>query len=185
MWLNEIEFDGHNLKGKLMNQPNRLKSVKKGDTVTFSFEQLTDWMFSHKNRVYGAFTVNLIRSRMNPAERRKHDEAWGLDFGDPSKILLTITGQTDDSDETDHPMSVNMGASLLKHLKENPGSVNKPDERGWTFLHNESLAGNSSAVEILLQHGADRSLKTNLGNLPIDLAKIMRWQKIVNLLQIR
>jgi uncharacterized protein YegJ (DUF2314 family) len=182
MWLSEIEFDGRVIKGKLMNQPNFLKSVNKDDTCSFPFEQLTDWMYASRGRAYGGFTVNLMRSRMKGAERQKHDAAWGLDFGDPEKILLTTAGLTDDSDETEHPMSVNMRPSLIQHLQQDPQIVNQPDERGWTFLHRESLAGNATAVEVLLQHGADRTLQTNDGDLAIDLARLMRWQRVAGML---
>ncbi|MDR3459480.1 MAG: DUF2314 domain-containing protein [Verrucomicrobiae bacterium] len=182
MWLGEIIFDGRAVTGKLLNKPNQLKSVKSGDVCSFPVEQLTDWMYASSGRVYGAFTVNLLRLRMNPAERQKHDAAWGLDFGDPGKILLADSGQTDESDETEHPMSINMRPKLIEHLQSNPEIVNQADERGWTFLHRESLAGNAMAVEVLLQHGADRNLQTNDGDVAIDLAKLMRWQKIIALL---
>jgi uncharacterized protein YegJ (DUF2314 family) len=184
MWLSEIKFDGRTFSGKLLNKPNRLKSVKAGDMCSFPFEQLTDWMYASSGRVYGAFTVNLMRLRMKPAERTAHDQAWGLDFGDPAKILLTPYGESSDDDETEHPMSVNMGPKLIQHLEKNPGIINQPDDRGWTFLHRESLAGNATAVEILLKHGADRTLETNDGDLAVDLARLMRWQKIVSLLTV-
>lgn len=183
MWLGDINFDGRTITGKLLNEPNRLESVKQGDACVFPFEQLTDWMYAISRRVYGAYTVNLMRSRMKPAESQAHDAAWGLDFGDPTRVLLTASGQPDDSAvEIEHPMSVNMGPSLVKHLQENPGTINQSDNRGWTFLHNESLAGNSLVVDILLKHGADRSLRTRDGDLAIDLARRMRWEKVIGLL---
>ena len=37
-------------------------------------------------RVYGVWTVNLLRSEMDRKERAQHDQAWGLDFGDPVKV---------------------------------------------------------------------------------------------------
>jgi uncharacterized protein YegJ (DUF2314 family) len=174
MWLGEIRFDGRVVSGKLLNQPNKLKSVKQGDTCAFEFKLLTDWMYAISSRVYGAYTVNLMRSRMSSAERQAHDSAWGLDFGDPGKILLTSDGQSDElAAETEHPMSVNMKPSFEDHLQKNPGIVNQPDDRGWTLLHHESLAGNALVVEALLEHGADDSLQTNDGDLAFDLAKIV------------
>ncbi len=179
MWLSEIEFDGRRLTGTLMNQPNRLKSINKGDIRSFPLEQLMDWMYAGE-RAYGAFTVNLLRSRMTAVERQIHDEAWGLKFGEPSKILLV---PREDADEAEHPMSVNMVPSLRKFLGENPGVVNQPDEDGFTFLHRESLAGNANMVEILLENGADEGLTTKNGDRAMDLAKIMRWQRVINLLR--
>jgi uncharacterized protein YegJ (DUF2314 family) len=182
MWLSEITFDGRIVTGKLLNNPNRLKSVGAGKKYSFPVEQLTDWMYASSGRVYGAYTVNLLRSRMEPTKLKSHDQAWGLDFGDPAKIFLTYSGQTDESDETEHPMSLNMKPKLVEHIQKNPKIVNEADQRGWTFLHREALAGNASVVEVLLQHGADRNLQTYDGDQAIDLARLMRWNKIVGLL---
>lgn len=184
MWLGEVGFDGRIVSGKLLNQPNHLKSVKQGDACAFEFGLLTDWMYAISSRVYGAYTVNLMRSRMNPAERQAHDGAWGMDFGDPGKILLTSDGPGDElATEAEHPMSVNMKPSLIEHLQKNPDIINQPDDRGWTLLHHESLAGNALVVEVLLNHGADHSLQTNDGDLAIDLAQLMGWNRIVSLLE--
>ncbi|HEX9045977.1 MAG TPA: DUF2314 domain-containing protein [Verrucomicrobiae bacterium] len=182
MWLKDVVFDGRVVTGKLLNQPNWLKSVRAGDLCSFPFEQLTDWMYAISGRVYGAFTANLMRSRMSVAGRREHDAAWGLQFGDPEKILLTTTGQTDENDETEHPMSRNMAPSLIKQLAINRGLINRADKQGWTFLHRESLAGNATLVKILLERGASRFLETNAGDKAIDFARLMRWQKIIALL---
>ena len=179
MWLDEIEFDGRTVTGKLINQPHQLESVKEGETCNFSFERLTDWMYAISSKVYGAHTVNLMRSRMTPAERQEHDAAWGFKFCEPGKILLT---PEDTRVDVEHPMSVNMRPKLEDYLKQNPSIINQPDERGWTFLHHQSLAGNALVVETLLQHGADRMLETNDGDLAIDLARLMDWERVVSLL---
>jgi len=182
MWLKDIEFDGRTVSGSLLNQPRWLSSIQAGDRCSFPFDQLTDWIYAFSGRAYGAFTVQVMRSRMNLDERQQHDSAWGLDFGDPSQVLIDSNGQTDDNDETEHPMSANMRPSLIKHLEANPNLINEPDDQGWTILHYESLAGNSLLVETLLELGADKTLQTNAGDQAIDLARIMRWQKIIKLL---
>ena len=73
MWLNEIDFDGQFVSGILLNEPNRLKSVKVGDSAQFTLDHITDWMYVVDGEVYGAFTVNLIRSRMSAKECKDHD----------------------------------------------------------------------------------------------------------------
>lgn len=179
MWLNAIEFDGRTISGQLLNQPHWLKSVKQGERFGFRFDRLTDWMYAMSSKMYGAYTVNLMRSRMTLAERQEHDRAWGFEFGEPGKILLT---PEDTRVDVEHPMSLNMRPSFEDHLKNNPSIINEPDERGWTFLHHQSLAGNALIVETLLEHGADRTLETNDGDLAIDLARLMDWEKVVSLL---
>ncbi|MCA9047730.1 MAG: DUF2314 domain-containing protein [Planctomycetaceae bacterium] len=88
MWVNDVTFDGKELQGTLINQPNWLTSVSQGDSVCFKPDRITDWMYAIQNRVCGAFTVNAMRRAMSITEREAHDEAWGLDFGDPREIRL-------------------------------------------------------------------------------------------------
>ena len=95
MWVNEIDFDGREIHGTLINSPNWLKSVKVGDEVSVPVGGISDWMYVVSGEVYGGFTVNQIRSRMGAAERREHDEAWGLDFGDPAEEKLFPTRDGD------------------------------------------------------------------------------------------
>ncbi|HEX5222855.1 MAG TPA: DUF2314 domain-containing protein [Verrucomicrobiae bacterium] len=178
MWLDEIEFDGRLITGKLLNQPHQLESVKQGERYTFAFERLTDWMYAISSKVYGAYTVNLMRSRMSLAERQAHDESWGFSFGEPGNVLLS----PEDSADVEHPMSINMVSSLDDYLKKHPDVINQPDDRGWTFLHHQSLAGNALVVEALLKRGADRTLETNDGDLAIDLARLLGWKRVVSLL---
>ena len=45
-------------------------------------------MYAISGEVFGAYTVNLMRSRMGRQERQEHDSAWGLNFGDPTKIRV-------------------------------------------------------------------------------------------------
>lgn len=199
MWVQDFEFDGRRITGTLLNQPGQLESVKQGDQVSFPFEQLTDWIYAISGRAYGAYTVNLMRMRMSPAERRAHDKAWGLDFGDPARVeVIPADGQAKkkgllsrfikssptpapDLDD-EHPMCINMGDKFKEHLDENPGTVTEKDERGWTMLHHEALAGNGLVVQMLLERGADRRARTADGDLPVELARRMGWMKIVALL---
>ena len=157
MWANEVFFDGVHISGTLINQPNQLSSVKQGDPIEFPFEQLGDWMYSYDDRVFGAYSVNLIRSKMSSGERRAHDKAWGLDFGDPNQITLIgspsigqkkpglfqrmFGGKPEPESvdlNADHPMSINLGPSLVEAIKENPAFLD-PDEKGWTALHSMAL----------------------------------------------
>ena len=203
MWVNEISFDGKLVKGVLINSPNWLKSVEQGDDVEVPIQGISDWMYSVDDRVYGAYTVNLMRKRMNRGERKQHDNAWGLDFGDPEVIhvvpldwagkpaakpglLGKLFGSTPKEEPIDpaceHPMAINMADSLKKHLKENPGSATEGDERGWTHLHDMSVAGSEVAVSILLKHGADANAATTDGVTPLQIAKTLGWKKIAKLL---
>lgn len=196
MWLNDIDFDGRVITGTLLNNPNWLKSVKTGDPATLRLDEISDWMYVQLGDVYGAYTVNLMRSRMNERERKEHDEAWGLNFGDPQTVrvvpepkpkggfLKALFGKPrTETTIGEHPMSENMGPSLKEQLAKQPSAVREKDERGWTLLHHQALAGSAATVKVLLEAGADRNAVTNHGMTPLDLAKVLSWDNVVALLR--
>jgi uncharacterized protein YegJ (DUF2314 family) len=193
MWFSEIGFDGREVSGVLINAPNWLKTIKEGDPVRVLLSEISDWMYAISGEVFGAYTVNLLRSRMGTRERRDHDSAWGLDFGDPTKIRVApepkkgggllkgwFGGRQVDTGE--HPMSENMVPSLKAELAKNPSLISAADEKGWTLLHQEALAGSAPTVKVLLAAGADRNAVTSDGMTPLKLAKSLGWENVVALL---
>lgn len=202
MWVSDVDFDGRQVSGTLINQPNWLKSVKQGDAVRILPKEVSDWMYAIAGKVYGAYTVNLLRSRMSRSERAEHDKAWGLDFGDPDSIRIVppefvgkkpgLLGKVfggsqppglDEIEAAEHPMAVNMGPSLEETLKEKPEFVHEADERGFTLLHSLALAGTSTGVEIALRHGADVNAVTKNGMTPLRLAKSLGWKNVAQVLE--
>jgi len=186
MWISDIDFDGENVHGTLMNEPNELKNIDMGDQVGLSLSLIDDWMYVVDGRVFGAYTVNFIRSQMDKTDRREHDEAWGLSFGDPASVEIFYPS-TDPADQKhdwkrEHLMSKNMAPSLGDFLKENPEMVTTTMEHGFTMLHLHALAGNLSCIAPLLEHGADPKAQDEHGRTPIDLAHSQDWQEVVGLL---
>ncbi len=196
MWISEVDFDGQFVSGVLLNAPNWLKSVKEGDSVRIPLDQVSDWMYVIQNEVYGAYTVNLMRSRMGRGERKEHDDAWGLNFGDPKQIrvayqekksggfLKSLFGGKQDPAPIpeEHPMSENMGNSLKDAIAKDPSMLKGTDDNGWTLLHQLSLAGSTAGVKVLLDAGADPNAKTGHGMTPLQLAKSLGWDKVAALL---
>ncbi len=195
MWLGEIDFDGQFVSGELLNAPNWLKSVKAGDSVRLTLNEITDWMYAIDAKVFGGYTVNLMRSRMSRGERNEHDSAWGLNFGDPNSIrIMPVTntwggmikgwfGGKSDPHIEEHPMSEAMAPSLKEQLTDAPAMLNEKDDRGWTFLHHQALAGSTASVKILLELGADTKALTDNGMTPLQLAKSLGWDKVIALLK--
>jgi len=196
MWVGDVGFDGARLSGTLLNAPNHLRDVREGDPVDVPFERVGDWMYAIGGRVYGAFTVNLIRSRMSAPERREHDSAWGLDFGDPGSIVLIpdyrpkqgLSGlfgsqQAPIDLEAEHPMSENMTAKYAEQLAADPRPARVRDDAGWTQLHRFALGGSAGVVDLLLRAGADRAATTPDGRTALDLAEAIGWPRVVELLE--
>ena len=184
MWVGDVTFDGIQIRGTLLNQPNWVRSVSQGDAVSAPFSSIGDWMYAYAgDTVCGAFTVNWMRANMSPDERRQHDAMWGLEFGDPEHIqLVPSSGAADPFVE--HPMSANMVGPWNEQLAT--ASIHpfmEPDSTGWTLLHHLALAGSAATVKLLLEHGADASVRTHDGRTALDIAKSMGWPAVVALLE--
>lgn len=202
MWVGDVDFDGLTLTGTLLNAPNWLQSVARGDTVRLPLDRLSDWMYVIDDQVFGGFTIQHLRSQMPPEERDNHDAAWGLNFGDPSVVRLmphppgrgepvepsaTLSNwyPAEQTDFDEHPMSLAMAEKLREHLAEHPEFIHQCGEDGWTYLHQEALAGNLATVQVLLEAGADRQARTADGRTALQLAHALGWERIVALLSQR
>ena len=199
MWISEVAFDGELITGVLLNSPQWLKTVSAGDRASVPVAGISDWMYAIRGRVYGAYTVNLLRSRMPANERKQHDAAWGLDFGDPAVIQLAPAPNASDAPKSgflgglfggkkkpaepettleppvEHPMSVNMEEPWRKQLESDTGSLTIADEDGWLFMHHLALAGSTTAVSLFLEFGADANSPLPDGRTPLDLAESLGW----------
>jgi len=183
MWIDDIDFDGINVKGFLINKPDILTNIKQGDFVEIPLSRITDWLFSTGGKVYGGFTIQVMRSAMDKKERKKHDKAWGLDFGEPDKILIAYEQEEHPENLTEHPMSVNMKEKFEEFLTQYPDEMTLKDEFGYTLLHKETIAGNKTIVEILLERGLDINVKTNEGYTALDFAQKLNWEHIIPILK--
>lgn len=175
MWLSEVDFDGQFVRGVLANAPSWLKKVKEGDTARFRVGEISDWMYVISGEAYGAFTVNLLRSRMSVSERQQHDAAWGLKFGDPLKIRMV-------SEQEHQALSVAAASSLKEHLAKTPSLISAKGHNGWTLLHQDASAGSVATVKVLLEAGADPSAVTEQGMTALQLAEALGWVSVVELL---
>lgn len=180
MWIGEVYFDGDTIYGELLNSPNDLTNIEQGDRVAVPLSQISDWLFLCNGKTYGGFTIHTIRAGMDSDERANHDEAWGLDFGDPADIEI-VCGQKEHPEHLDeHPMSINMQESMREFLQKHPDEITKQSQDGVTFLHREAIAGNASTVKILIEFGADKNSKNNNGKTALDYAKELNWKNVIS-----
>jgi peptidyl-prolyl cis-trans isomerase B (cyclophilin B) len=142
-------------------------------------------------KVYGGFTVDVLRSRMSPTELKAHDAEWGpLEFGLPGKVFVVPTVAVDSQkslrlEETaewpEHPLSESMAVSLESLIKERPELLTHFDENGRSLLHHEVLKGSAAMVAELLKRGAKPLARDKTGVSAKDLAEKMGWSQIVRL----
>lgn len=124
-----------------------------------------------------------MRSDMSAQERKEHDKAWGLEFGDYNETLIVSQQKEYPENLEEHPMSKNMREKLIEFIKDNPDELTHADEEGYTLLHRETIAGNKTSVEVLLAAGMDKDAKTNQGYTALDFAAKLDWQHIIPLFE--
>ena len=183
MWISDIDFDGELITGVLKNSPNKLTNVAEGDTITRKLSEISDWMLSIDRKTYGGYTIQVLRSGMTEEARKQHDNAWGLDFGDPNNILVAYQQEENEENLIEHPMSKAMEQPARDYFTGNLDVVKAADENGVTRLHTETIAGNKTAVDILLELGADKNAKTNTGKTALDFAIALNWSHLIPVLQ--
>lgn len=205
MWINEVAFDGENVKGYLINEPHSLQNIQVGDYVEIPLNHISDWLFAITPaakqskglsklfssssptlpKTYGGFTIQKMRADMSEPERRGHDDAWQLDFGDYNDIMVVNNQKKKPENLIEHPMSKNMKEEFIKFLQQYPDEVHQTDENGLTLLHRETIAGNLTIVQAALDAGADKNIQSGTGKTALDYAKELKWEHIIPVLEIK
>lgn len=80
LWISDVGFDGSSLRGVVSSEPTSVDAVSSGDSVAFPLTRVSDWLFIEDGMAEGAFTVQLLRSRMSPEERLQHDSNYPFRF---------------------------------------------------------------------------------------------------------
>ena len=201
MWVNEVDFNGYSLSGRLLNQPNWLKSINEGDPVKVPVKAITDWLYAMDGVAYGGFSVNAIREKMDKRECKQHDNAWGLDFGSPDKVHLVPASwyqetavkkkgffgfgksvepeplKDDVLQKHEHPMAANMASSLKEFAANNPQAISDIGDNGLNMLHQLTLGGSTIGIRALLECGVDVNSRSKKGHTALDFAKSLGWKR--------
>ncbi|MCL2467682.1 MAG: DUF2314 domain-containing protein [Micrococcales bacterium] len=181
MWIGDVDFDGETVRGTLINDPVELSNVRQHDRVAVPLGQVSDWLI-YGHETIGGFTVQVMRSRMSRRERSEHDRAWGVDFGNPNEVNL-VAGQKEHPEYlVEHPMCLNCRDGYVRDFLPLIQELGQRDEKGFTELHRQALAGNLAFVEALIAVGADPRVRTPAGKTPLDLARSIGWQHVADFL---
>lgn len=171
-WLELRDFDGREVCGALVSEPDQLTSIARDDLIHVAPAEIEDWLLVLSGTVYGAFTIQALRAQLGRRERRRHDRDWGISFGEPGVVRRVHEG-------LDHPAA----AGAVEVLRSDPDLVLEDGDDGVTALHREACAGNAALVEQLLRRGVERGGRTPAGDTALDLAERMGWPRIVEMLR--
>ncbi|MBK7032778.1 MAG: ankyrin repeat domain-containing protein [Ignavibacteria bacterium] len=67
--------------------------------------------------------------------------------------------------------SFGQGATVKRFIDSQRANIDAQDDRGWTPLHHAASQNLMQTVRWLIERGADRSIATNDGHLPVNLVR--------------
>ena len=68
IWLGNISYKDENFTGNISNEIKKVKGFKNGQEVTFSKENITDWMYIKGDVAQGNVTLKALFHTMDPEE---------------------------------------------------------------------------------------------------------------------
>lgn len=80
IWLANIEYKDGQYTGVVDNVPLSIKNVKMGDTLNISNADITDWFYIEDGKLYGGYTIRVLRDKMSEKERRQFDENFPVTY---------------------------------------------------------------------------------------------------------
>ncbi len=63
MWIEDAGFENDQVVGTLSSEPQSIPEYNKGDWVSVSLENITDWVYRQGGRTFGGFTVRVMQRR--------------------------------------------------------------------------------------------------------------------------
>ena len=78
IWVTDITTKDDEYYGVIDNVPVYTEEVKYGDKMKIKKENISDWMYVENGKLYGGYTLRLVRSRMTDEEREQFDAMTGL-----------------------------------------------------------------------------------------------------------
>lgn len=63
IWIEDVGFEDEKIVGTIANDPNDLPELSKGDWVSISHDDISDWAYRQGGRTVGGFTVRVMQKR--------------------------------------------------------------------------------------------------------------------------
>lgn len=82
LWVSGLTYRDGQFDGIMANEPLYIGGLDLGDAVTVDPADISDWMIVDGDKMYGGFTVYVLRAKLSEAERADFDAESGLTFAD-------------------------------------------------------------------------------------------------------
>ncbi|WP_371311664.1 DUF2314 domain-containing protein, partial [Flavobacterium circumlabens] len=71
MWLTDVQYKNGKYSGILDNEPEYITEYKIGEKIEVDNSKISDWMYIENGKLFGGYTMKLLRARMTEAEREQ------------------------------------------------------------------------------------------------------------------
>ncbi len=78
MWVGDIKYIDGQYSGILNNDPEYITEYKAGDKINIDSGKISDWMYLVNGKLFGGYTIRVIRDKMSEEERQQFDEESGM-----------------------------------------------------------------------------------------------------------
>lgn len=78
IWLTDVQYKNGKYSGILDNEPEYITEYKIGDKIEVDNSKISDWMYIKNGKLFGGYTMKLLRSRMTETEREQFDAESGM-----------------------------------------------------------------------------------------------------------
>lgn len=78
IWLSFVEYKNGKYSGVLDNLPEYITEYKIGDKIEIDNNKISDWMYIENGKLFGGYTIKLLRNRMTESEKKQFDAENGI-----------------------------------------------------------------------------------------------------------
>lgn len=78
IWVAQPRFAGSQVTGIVNNEPVEVPNLRRGQTVTVSTRDISDWMYIENGVLRGGETIRYLLDRMSPSEREATLKEMGV-----------------------------------------------------------------------------------------------------------
>jgi uncharacterized protein YegJ (DUF2314 family) len=78
-WIHPFECDAGQFSGHLNNTPRSVRHARMGDKITFTENEIVDWMYMDGEKMKGNYTARALLKNASREEREAFQKRFGLD----------------------------------------------------------------------------------------------------------